>query len=117
MWTYLPYGPFASLDEYVGWLNAVTQAADPMFHAIVDLNALVVRPILTRRIAADDDRDPSPSQGAHHHHDGPSLLGLVTDMAMASPWAASAAPWPGRGASLASAETSQFHIIHEQVVK
>jgi RimJ/RimL family protein N-acetyltransferase len=36
-WTYLPYGPFASLDEYVGWLNAVTQASDPMFHAIVDL--------------------------------------------------------------------------------
>jgi RimJ/RimL family protein N-acetyltransferase len=36
-WTYLPYGPFASLDEYVGWLNAVTQAADPMFHAIIDL--------------------------------------------------------------------------------
>jgi len=36
-WTYMPYGPFASLDEYVGWLGAVTQAADPMFHAIIDL--------------------------------------------------------------------------------
>jgi hypothetical protein len=57
-------------------------------------------------LAVDDDRDPSPSQGAHHHHDGPPLLGLVTDMAMASPWAASAAPWPGGGASLASAEPS-----------
>jgi RimJ/RimL family protein N-acetyltransferase len=36
-WTYLPYGPFASLDDYAGWLDAVTQAADPMFHAIIDL--------------------------------------------------------------------------------
>ena len=57
-------------------------------------------------LAVDDDRDPSPSQGAHHHHDGPSFLGLLTEMAMASPWAANAAPWPGGGASLASAKPS-----------
>lgn len=57
-------------------------------------------------LAVDDDRDPSPPQGAHHHHDAPSFLGLVTDMAMVSPWAASAAPWPDGGASLASAEPS-----------
>jgi len=57
-------------------------------------------------LAVDDDRDPSPSQGAHHHHDGPSFLGLVTDTAMASPWTANVAPWPGSGASLASAKPS-----------
>jgi RimJ/RimL family protein N-acetyltransferase len=36
-WTYLPYGPFATLEEYVGWLDAVTAAGDPMFHAVIDL--------------------------------------------------------------------------------
>ena len=36
-WTYLPYGPFPTLDEYTGWLSLVAAAADPMFHAIVDL--------------------------------------------------------------------------------
>src|SRR3989442_106958 len=36
-WTYLSYGPFATLDDYMSWLNGVTSAADPMFHAIVDL--------------------------------------------------------------------------------
>jgi RimJ/RimL family protein N-acetyltransferase len=36
-WTYLPYGPFATLEEYSGWLAGVTAASDPMFHAIVDL--------------------------------------------------------------------------------
>jgi RimJ/RimL family protein N-acetyltransferase len=35
-WTYLPYGPFATLDEYLAWLNDVAAASDPMFHAIVD---------------------------------------------------------------------------------
>jgi RimJ/RimL family protein N-acetyltransferase len=36
-WTYLPYGPFASLDNYVAWLNTIVDRPDPMFHAIVDL--------------------------------------------------------------------------------
>jgi RimJ/RimL family protein N-acetyltransferase len=36
-WTYLPYGPFATLEDYSGWLKAVATAADPMFHAVVDL--------------------------------------------------------------------------------
>jgi RimJ/RimL family protein N-acetyltransferase len=35
-WTYLPYGPFATLDAYEGWLRTVAAADDPMFHAIVD---------------------------------------------------------------------------------
>jgi RimJ/RimL family protein N-acetyltransferase len=36
-WTYLPYGPFPTLEEYTRWLDGVAAAADPMFHAIVDL--------------------------------------------------------------------------------
>src|SRR5947209_3418068 len=37
-WTYLPYGPFATLEEYRDWLYGVAAAADPMFHAIIDLD-------------------------------------------------------------------------------
>ncbi len=36
-WTYLPYGPFATLEQYSQWLRGVAAAPDPMFHAIVDL--------------------------------------------------------------------------------
>lgn len=36
-WTYLSYGPFATLDDYRVWLTGVASAADPQFHAIVDL--------------------------------------------------------------------------------
>ena len=36
-WTYLPYGPFKTLEEYVVWLTGVASTADPQFHAIVDL--------------------------------------------------------------------------------
>jgi len=35
-WTYLPYGPFASLDEYRTWLSAMAAGRDPCFYAIVD---------------------------------------------------------------------------------
>jgi len=34
---YLPYGPFATLDDYLVWLNRVATVADPQFYAIVDL--------------------------------------------------------------------------------
>src|SRR5205085_8115887 len=34
-WTYLSYGPFSTLDDYMSWLKGVTSAADPMFHAVV----------------------------------------------------------------------------------
>jgi RimJ/RimL family protein N-acetyltransferase len=37
MWTYLGYGPFASVDAYRGWAASVAGSADPLFHAIVDL--------------------------------------------------------------------------------
>jgi RimJ/RimL family protein N-acetyltransferase len=36
-WTYLPYGPFDTLESHVAWVNDVTAVADPQFHAIVDL--------------------------------------------------------------------------------
>lgn len=35
-WTYLGYGPFASLDAFRGWLETSCLGADPLFHAIVD---------------------------------------------------------------------------------
>src|SRR5439155_744199 len=35
-WTYLPYGPFARLDDYVDWVRNVAGKDDPQFHAIVD---------------------------------------------------------------------------------
>ena len=36
MWAYLPYGPFATFDEYGSWMEATCMGGDPMFHAIVD---------------------------------------------------------------------------------
>ena len=36
-WTYLPYGPFASCDDFVAWLKTDCIHADPLFHTIVDL--------------------------------------------------------------------------------
>ncbi len=35
-WTYLPYGPFASLELFCGWVEAACRTADPLRHAIVD---------------------------------------------------------------------------------
>jgi RimJ/RimL family protein N-acetyltransferase len=35
-WTYLPYGPFARLDDYLDWVSSVAGRDDPLFHAIVD---------------------------------------------------------------------------------
>ena len=36
-WTYLPYGPFASTDEYAAWVRSVETEDDPLFFAIIDL--------------------------------------------------------------------------------
>lgn len=36
-WTYLPYGPFATLRDYTAWMEHGLSHADPQFHAIVDL--------------------------------------------------------------------------------
>jgi RimJ/RimL family protein N-acetyltransferase len=36
MWTYMAYGPFASLEDYKAWIAAACLGGDPLFHAIVD---------------------------------------------------------------------------------
>jgi RimJ/RimL family protein N-acetyltransferase len=35
-WTYLPYGPFASLDNYRHWLESTGGGTDPLFFAIIN---------------------------------------------------------------------------------
>lgn len=35
-WTYLPYGPFASLADYRAWIEAHSRTDDPLFFAILD---------------------------------------------------------------------------------
>jgi RimJ/RimL family protein N-acetyltransferase len=35
-WTYLPYGPFASLAAFRDWMEKSCLGADPFFHAVVD---------------------------------------------------------------------------------
>jgi RimJ/RimL family protein N-acetyltransferase len=36
IWTYLAYGPFETLEDYLGWMNDHCRGSDPLFHAIVD---------------------------------------------------------------------------------
>ena len=36
MWTYLPYGPFESLEIYRAWLKDTTCHDDPIFYSILD---------------------------------------------------------------------------------
>ncbi len=36
MWTYLAYGPFATLDAYSGWVARVSSSDDPLFFTVVD---------------------------------------------------------------------------------
>ncbi len=35
-WTYLPYGPFDTLDGYRAWMEQTCLGADPFFYAVVD---------------------------------------------------------------------------------
>ncbi len=35
-WTYLPYGPFATLESYRAWVEQSSRGSDPLFFAIVD---------------------------------------------------------------------------------
>ena len=35
-WTYLPYGPFARLEDYRSWLDRASAGDDPLFHAIIE---------------------------------------------------------------------------------
>jgi RimJ/RimL family protein N-acetyltransferase len=36
-WTYLPYGPFESLESYRAWIEQYCAGNDPLFFAIIDL--------------------------------------------------------------------------------
>jgi len=36
-WTYLPYGPFETLEAYRDWMEESCLGDDPLFHAIIDL--------------------------------------------------------------------------------
>ncbi len=36
IWTYMGYGPFASLPEFEAWMAAACLGDDPLFHAIVE---------------------------------------------------------------------------------
>ena len=38
-WTYLPYGPFETLDDYKAWLTSIAGKADPQFHTIVAMGS------------------------------------------------------------------------------
>jgi RimJ/RimL family protein N-acetyltransferase len=35
-WTYLPYGPFDTLDNYRAWADRMAEGDDPLFYAILD---------------------------------------------------------------------------------
>jgi RimJ/RimL family protein N-acetyltransferase len=35
-WTYLPYGPFKSVDDYRAWVEKVAREDDPLFFTILD---------------------------------------------------------------------------------
>lgn len=35
-WTYLPYGPFATVDAHRAWVSAMGKGDDPLFFAIID---------------------------------------------------------------------------------
>lgn len=36
LWTYLPYGPFATFHEYKSWLENICAGSDPLFFAVID---------------------------------------------------------------------------------
>ena len=36
MWTYMPYGPFHTLEDYLAWMKRTCTGYDPMFFAILD---------------------------------------------------------------------------------
>ncbi len=36
IWTYLPYGPFETLEAYRAWMEAACLGEDPMFHTVID---------------------------------------------------------------------------------
>ena len=51
-WTYLPYGPFPSLETYREWVSEVSKSDDPLFFAILDVDGDAVGVASYLRIAA-----------------------------------------------------------------
>jgi RimJ/RimL family protein N-acetyltransferase len=37
VWTYLPYGPFHTFEDYRAWLEADCTGEDPLFHVVIDM--------------------------------------------------------------------------------
>lgn len=37
LWTYLPYGPFATVEAFSTWVDSMTSGKDPIFYAVVDM--------------------------------------------------------------------------------
>jgi RimJ/RimL family protein N-acetyltransferase len=37
MWTYLPYGPFATAADFRAWLDAECRGADPLYFTVIDV--------------------------------------------------------------------------------
>ena len=35
-WTYLPYGPFETFEDYRAWMEGTCRGDDPLFYAVVD---------------------------------------------------------------------------------
>jgi RimJ/RimL family protein N-acetyltransferase len=35
-WTYLPYGPFGTVEDYKAWMRQTCGGEDPLFHAVID---------------------------------------------------------------------------------
>ncbi|MBA5775777.1 GNAT family N-acetyltransferase [Stappia sp. F7233] len=54
IWTYLSYGPFASLHEFRNWMTATCFGDDPLFHAIV--SAETGKPVGVASYLRIDDR-------------------------------------------------------------
>ena len=46
-WHYLPYGPFATKDDFMRWLSAHATTPDPMAFAIIDRQARAALGIAT----------------------------------------------------------------------
>ncbi len=38
-WTYLAYGPFATLSDYRAWLERTCRGSDPLFYAVIDADS------------------------------------------------------------------------------
>lgn len=49
MWTYLPYGPFESFEEFKKWQATIAEGTEPVFYAIVNNNNEILGQIALMR--------------------------------------------------------------------